>query len=141
MRKEVLYAVIFGIILGGIILYGIRLANNSVNLLPAPDDTASVSAGTTTEPPSQPFQITTPQNHAVFTEKTLTLSGRGEPGTNLAIVTELDDLLIEVTPEGSFSAQINLVGGENTLTITALLSDRTTTTQTITIIQSNSLPE
>ena len=141
MRKEVLYAVIFGIILRGVILYGIRLANNSANILPMDDEAASVSAQPSQTPVTESFQIITPQNHAVLTEKSISLTGTGLPGTSLAIVTELDDLIIEISPEGSFSAQINLLGGENTITLTNLLSDYTISSQTFTVIQSSTLPE
>lgn len=141
MRKEVLFAVIFGIILGAIILFGIRLANKSVSNLNLNKETATPSsepAGTLTK---KSFEIDSPQNHSVLTEKVITLSGRALPNSTLAVISEVDDLLIESSPEGTFSAQLNLVGGENTLTVTTLLKDNLTESQSITVIQTNTLPE
>lgn len=140
MRKEVLYAIIFGIILGAIILFGIRLANNSVSSL------ISENESTTTDAPTpslerKSFEIISPQNHAVLTDKVITLLGRANPNTPLAITSESDDLLLESSPEGTFSAEINLIAGENTLTVTTLLKDNLTESQTITVIQTNTLPE
>lgn len=141
MRKEVLFAVIFGIILGAIILFGIRLANKSVSNLNLNKETATPSsepAGTLTK---KSFEIDSPQNHSVLTEKVITLTGRALPNSTLAVISEVDDLLIESSPEGTFSAQLNLVGGENTLTVTTLLKDNLTESQSITVIQTNTLPE
>lgn len=141
MRKEVLYAIIFGIILGAVILFGINLANNAARSFPSP---SGLSAGSFTPTPSvrpKTLEIISPQDHTVTTEKTLILSGQTTPSADLAIITEVDDLLLQAGPEGTFSAQINLIAGENTLTVTHLLSDRTVETKTITVIQLNSLPE
>lgn len=141
MRKEVLFAVIFGIILGGIILFGIYLANNSATNHPGTKDTPTAEVTSTPPTNKKTLEIISPQNHSVLTDKTITLSGKASPGTNLAIITESDDLIIESGPEGTFSAQINLIPGENTLTVTNLLKDTTTEIQTITVIQTSSLPE
>lgn len=140
MRKEVLYAIIFGIILGAIILFGIKLANNSVSSLTSGNESTTRDAPT----PSlarKSFEIISPQNHAVLTDKVITLLGRADPSTSLAITSESDDLLLESSPEGTFSAEINLIAGENTLTVTTLLKDNLTESQSITVIQTNTLPE
>ncbi len=141
MRKEVLLAVIFGIILGGVILYGINLANKSVsNTKPVEKTTESpISPAPTTETKS--LSIISPSNHTVTTEKIATLTGKAIPGSNIAIIGEADDLLIEAGSDGTFSAKINLIGGENTITVTELLPDNTTVKESITIIQTATLPE
>jgi hypothetical protein len=142
MRKEVLYAVIFGIALGGIILFGINLANKSVsNLESEPEGTPAEASTPTPTVAKKSLEIITPQNNAVISSKNLTLVGKATPSTNLAIVTESDDLLITSSPEGTFSAQVNLIPGENTLTVTNLLNDKTIETLVITVIQSSTLPE
>ncbi|KKT85177.1 MAG: hypothetical protein UW84_C0040G0001, partial [Candidatus Collierbacteria bacterium GW2011_GWA2_44_99] len=53
----------------------------------------------------------------------------------------IDDLIIQSSAEGTFSAQINLIAGENTITVTTLLPDYSTESESITIIQSTTLPE
>lgn len=141
MRKEVLFAVIFGIILGAIILFGIRLANNSVNGLNFNPDSATPSSEPAAPKVKKTFEIISPQNHSVLTEKVISLSGRALPNSTLAITSEADDLIIESSPEGTFSAQLNLIAGENTLTVTTLLKDNQTESQSLTVIQTNTLPE
>lgn len=142
MRKEVLLAIIFGIILGGVILYGINLANKSTADLN--QDKTSVGPAATPTPtptPQTSLSIVSPSNHAVTSEKIITLTGRAAPASNVAIVSEIDDLIVEIGPTGTFSAQINLIGGENTITLTELRADSSTTTSSITVIQTPNLPE
>ncbi|KKT52054.1 MAG: hypothetical protein UW64_C0030G0007 [Microgenomates group bacterium GW2011_GWC1_44_37] len=140
MRKEVLLAIIFGVILGGVILYGINLANKSVSNTPT-EKTVDSQITPTPTVTGKSLSIVSPQNHSVTSDKILSLTGRAGPSSNLAIISELDDLIIEASPEGTFSAQINLIGGENTISITELQNDLTTKTETITIIQTPNLPE
>ena len=140
MRKEVFLAIIFGAILGGIILYGINLANKSVSTPPL-ENQPNLQTSPTTTITKITLSIVNPTNHSVTIDKIISLTGRATPAANLAIISEVDDLIIETSPEGTFSAQINLIGGENSISVTELKSDQTTHTETITIIQTTSLPE
>ena len=140
MRKEVLLAIIFGVVLGGIILYGINLANKSVSSSPTENNPGSIVTPTPTIS-GKSVAIVSPLNHSVLTDKVVTLTGRATPASSLAIVSENDDLLIEASPEGTFSAQINLSGGENTITVTELKANNSLESDTVTIIQTATLPE
>ncbi|PIP85377.1 hypothetical protein COT86_03195 [Candidatus Collierbacteria bacterium CG10_big_fil_rev_8_21_14_0_10_43_36] len=141
MRKEILLAVIFGIILGGVILYGINLANKSATNLNENKTSATVAPISTPTPIQKSLSIVSPQNHSVTSDKLITITGRATPDSNITVISEIDDLIIETSPAGTFSAQINLIGGENTITVTELKSDNTTITEAITIIQTANLPE
>ncbi len=140
MRKEVLLAVIFGIVLGGIILYGINLANKSVIISESAEksDTKTAPSPTIIE---KSLKVVTPSNHTVTTDKTLSLVGKSLPESNIAIVSESDDIILQASPEGTFSATINLVSGENTIVVTELLENNSTISEKLTIIQTSSLPE
>lgn len=146
MRKEVIFAIIFGVVLGGIILYGIRLANNSITSLnsakPAPAAITNSNAPTaSSSATTNVFQIISPQDHAVVTDTTLTLRGTAAANSNLSIVTENDDLILQASPEGTFSAQINLTSGENKITVTTPNADQTIHSISITVIRTDTLPE
>ncbi|KKT29505.1 MAG: hypothetical protein UW41_C0033G0005 [Candidatus Collierbacteria bacterium GW2011_GWC2_44_18] len=142
MRKEVLLAVIFGVILGGVILYGINLANESATDLSNEDKTSAATTPVATPTLTQKsLSIVSPQNHSVTSDKLITLTGRATPASNIAIISEIDDLIIETSPAGTFSAQINLISGENTIAVTEVKNDNTTITESITIIQTPNLPE
>lgn len=142
MRKEVVLAVITGIILGGVILYGLNLANNSVQTQ-KPDETGIA------KPSTAPTQITTtsnlsfvsPQNHAVITDTAITLKGTAKPNTEIAIVSENDDILTTSDGQGNFSANITLINGENIITIASVDSNLSTASASISVIHTTSLPE
>ena len=144
MRKEVLFAVIFGIILGGIILFGINLANNSVKSnVPAVQTTPTPISVSNTPTPTikKLFEVLTPLDHSVITENTTTVRGVAEIGSSVAIISELNDLIVEVSPEGTFSAQINLDPGANNIKVIQANKDKKTDTISISVIQSTNIPE
>jgi len=144
MRKEVILAIIIGVVLGGIILYGINLANKS-------SETNTVTSGTEgleikaspspTQKTDTQISIITPQDKAVVTESVLTLKGSAEPSSNIAIITESDDILISSDQNGNFSSDINLINGENLITVTMVDSTLATSSSSVTIIRTASLPE
>jgi len=144
MRKEVIYAVIFGIILGGIILFGINLANNSVSN-PVISEDSTPSAKNTTPTPTviikKSLEIIFPQDHSVMTETSTTLRGIAEPNSTVAVITELNDLFVDVSPEGTFSAQIDLASGANTIKVVQAGIDNTTKDISISVIQTNTISE
>lgn len=144
MRKEVIFAVIFGVILGGIILFGINLANNSVNNTAALSQSPAVTPNTTPTPEistAKNFSIILPEDHSVTSETTTTLRGTAEPGSTVAIITELNDLLVDVAADGTFTSSINLSSGVNHIKAVQAGSDKTTKSVSITVIQSDTIPE
>lgn len=145
MRKEVILAVIIGVLLGGVILYGINLANSSskTNL-----DTTNTETSTNEEASPTPIKLQTntlsiviPQNNSVVTDPQVTLKGTATPNANLAIVTESDDIITTADSSGNYSSPINLISGENTITVTSVDSNLATSSASITVIRTASLPE
>lgn len=143
MRKEVILAVIIGVLLGGVILYGIYLANNSSKTSLADQDSKNNTQETPTAviTPANQISIIFPQDHSVVTESQLTLKGSTKPNFSLAIVTENDDIITTSDNSGNFSSLINLINGENIITVTAVDELQATTSATISIIRTTSLPE
>jgi hypothetical protein len=143
MHKEVLFAVIFGIILGGIILYGINLANNSVRDISITDSSSSAQNTTPTPTPTikKSFDVLLPENHSVITEKTTLLKGIAKPLSTVAVITEANDLILDVSPEGTFSAQINLIAGTNKIKVIQADKNSTTNSISILVIQQDTIPE
>jgi len=143
MRKEVILAVIIGVLLGGIILYGINLANNSSTDSVDTEDQGNNSqvAPTSTKKNGNLISITTPQNNAVVTETTLSLKGSAKANSNIAIITENDDILTVADANGNFSSDINLISGENIITVTSVDTTQATASASITVIRTATLPE
>lgn len=143
MRKEVILAVVIGVLLGGIILYGINLANNSskINLDRNSGEIDTKNSPSPTKKPDNQVTILFPQNNAVVTETQLTLKGIAKPDSNLAIVTESDDIITQSDGTGNFSSAINLINGENLITVTTVDDQQATASASIYIIRTAVLPE
>jgi len=117
MRKEVIFAIILGLILGGVIIYGINLANQSTNTNQLPTDTTSTPTVSLTPAPT--LQITSPQNHQVIFDDTVTITGRTQPLAYVSIIWEEDEIITQANDQGSFSQEIDLIGGDNQIDISA----------------------
>jgi len=143
MRKEVILAVIIGVLLGGIILYGINLANNSTKTNSGGSTTENNAKESPTPVDKQANQVSIiyPQNNSVFTEAQITLKGSTKPNASLAIVTESDDVITTADSNGSFSSPINLINGENLITVTAIDEKLATASSSISVIRTTTLPE
>ncbi|HAS68876.1 TPA: hypothetical protein DGD59_03435 [Candidatus Collierbacteria bacterium] len=144
MRKEVILAVIIGIILGGVILYGINLANTSSKINQGDTETEKSSTKVTPSSSKKPdslISILFPTNNSVVTENQLTIKGTTKPNSNIAIISESDDILTMSDKSGNFSEDINLIPGENTITITIVDEKQATSSSIITVIRTTTLPE
>lgn len=144
MRKEVILAVIIGVLLGGVILYGINLANNSSKVNTENAETEETNTKATPTPSKKvanQITIITPQDNSVVTESIIALKGSVKANSNIAIVSESDDILTTSDSSGNFSSNINLINGENTITITVVDDKQATASSSITVIRTATLPE
>lgn len=143
MRKEVILAVIIGVLLGGVILYGINLANTSSKINSGnkgADDNTQVTPSPAKKSAGQ-VSIITPQNNSVVTESQVVLKGSAKANASVAIITESDDLITTADNTGNFSSAINLINGENLITVTAVDEKLATTSASIYVIRTTTLPE
>lgn len=134
MRKEVIFAIILGLILGGVILYGIQLANSSaqkaaISSTNQPTPTASVSPT-----PTASLVITSPQDHSVINTSTIKITGKSLPNSAIALISSEDDILVTADTSGNFNADFKLTGGENVIEISALSPDQKIETTKISVI-------
>lgn len=135
MRKEIIFAIVLGLILGVVIIYGIQIANRSAKEL------AKTTAATTPTqetqpiiPVSQPLTITSPQDHSVSFADTITITGTTKPGSEIIIAASEDEIYANPDITGLFNAKVKLIGGENIITITSLSPDQKQETIELTVI-------
>lgn len=131
MRKEIAIAIILGLILGGIIIYGVQLANQSS--LKAKRDREASRQNSSESPtpiptPSAAIIITSPNDHSVIFSNPATVAGSTLPNSTIIVSDSEDDTAVTTDSSGKFSAQIKLTGGENKLTISALTGDQLNST-------------
>lgn len=124
MRKEVIFAIIIGLILGGVIIFGIQIANKSSQqasstiITPTPITNQSPPTPLVTQA-SQDLTITSPTNNSVVSTPFVKVVGKTYPNSTVAIYNDIDEQLTQSGPDGVFSADLNLQGGENLITITS----------------------
>lgn len=118
MRKEVLIAVILGLILGSILVYGIYRASKVT-----PPQESQTQNQVSPSPKTEVQSILTlnmPQDGDIFEIETATISGQTNPENALIIVTENDQLLPKINPTGNFAQTIELIRGGNLIQVSAI---------------------
>lgn len=116
MRKEVILAIIIGLLLGSVLVYGLHRANQAIT---PPDQQTSLSPSPTPTP-APLLTINSPFDGQIFTTNTATISGRTQPGNALIILTEEDELTPSLDQAGKFSQSIDLITGGNLIQVTAI---------------------
>ena len=136
MRKEVIFAIIIGLALGGVILYGLQLANRSAKEAASAAGTPSAQVAPANPTPAVESRLTLsePLDHAVVNTAAIKISGKTSPAGTVAIENSEDDILVTADAIGSFTANFKLTGGENLIKITTLFPDQKTETSEISII-------
>ena len=126
IKKEATVAVIIGLVLGLIVVVGVLRAREALQKIHL-SDLQSTSVGKSGPTPSnQPsglfLTIETPDN-SISKDAVLTVNGKTIPGTYIAITGENGEYLIVPNSLGSFSQDISLAKGANTITVTVYEQD------------------
>jgi hypothetical protein len=114
MRKELIIAIISGIIIGVIVAFGFWRANSALK----PESTTSSQDNPTTESKDKPLEQTQitlaqPEEDDVITQSPVLVSGIAKPDTTLIISSENEDYIVTTSSDGSFEQEVELVGGVN----------------------------
>lgn len=67
--------------------------------------------------------ITEPSDNAIITNKTVTVKGKATDSSPLAIFSGIDATVAKISDDGSFSADIDVSEGTDTITVVKLSSD------------------
>ncbi len=133
VKKEATVAVVIGLIIALLVTGGILRARQAIESIKVPNNegtTTKTNSETTESHDGLFLELTTPDN-TVTQESTLTLTGKTLPGTYIAILGEKGEYLIVPNELGSFSQEISLVKGANTIRINIYLEDGTKIEKTI----------
>lgn len=134
-RKEITIAVIIGLLIGVVVVFGIVRARSALNNLNPQDLSLSNKKSTSPKESANPNQelyltLETPDNQ-VLTSPELTVQGSTLPGTYIVILDESAEHIIIPNDVGSFSQTISLVAGANTIKVTVYQSNGTSKEQTL----------
>lgn len=125
VKKEATVAVVIGLILAVIVTGGVLRARHALQTIKFPSkDSFKNTKNPTPDQKSQELflELATPDNSVVTSPK-ITLSGKTMVGTYIAILGEKGEYLIVPNDLGSFSQEVTLVKGANTIKITVYQND------------------
>lgn len=135
VKKEATIAVIIGLILALIVTGGVLRARFALQTIKLPNrETTKKNNISNTKTDSELFiELTSPDN-AVTTEPKFTLTGKTLPGTYIAILGEKGEYLIVPNELGSFSQEITLIKGANTISVSIYQNDGKKVEDTINVV-------
>ncbi len=124
VKKEATVAVVIGLILALVVTGGVLRARHALQNIKLPSLGSNISKNTdkTAQNTELFLDLTTPDN-SVSQEAKMTLTGKTLPGTYIAILGEKAEYLIVPNDLGSFSQEITLVKGANTIKISVYQAD------------------
>jgi hypothetical protein len=137
MRKEILFAIVAGGVIGLVIAFGFWRANSALS--PTNNGANTNSSSSTTPPtPGSEFKITiaTPTENDVIITTPYNITGITMAGVTLVISGENDDSISYSGSDGSFNQPVNLVGGMNEIILTTFDSKGVETTNKVTVVYS-----
>lgn len=130
MRKEILFAIILGIALGGIILYGSYIANQAATNTRASGSAPAAPVQYTNSTPSADIKASPalsisypPANFVTFSDS-LKLVGQAPPSSTVAIISETGETFAEADQSGRFETEISLISGENEIHVTTQIHNQ-----------------
>jgi len=119
MRKEVVIAIILGLVLGSILVYGIYTANKAAK------DVIQPTQQTQEQPENEQKQnsiltVNSPEDGDILDTPTATISGQTSLDNALVIITETDQFTPNTDENGFFYLEVELIKGGNLIQVTAI---------------------
>jgi len=124
VKKEATVAVVIGLILALVVTGGVIRARKALQNIKLPTQVSfKKNSNEPVDTKTELFLEITTTDNSVVTEPKLAISGKTLPGTYIAILTEKSDYLIVPNEIGSFTQDVVLVKGANTITINVFQND------------------
>ena len=135
MRKEVIFAIVLGVVVGLVIAFGTWRLNTTLNVAQI-DQVPEQNNHDSTAGTQFKLAIATPQNHEVISKLPLILTGITKPDSWVAISTENDVYITKSGESGAFEQEVDLYGGANQLVITAFNDEGLSIEDKLTVVYS-----
>ena len=138
MRKEILYAIVAGILFGLVVAFGVWRANSTIQRSGENESQTTPSASPTISNPSKiNISLAKPTSYSVVNVNTTVLSGLTAQDTWVVISGETNDYVIKSKSDGTFEQTVDLVPGINDLLATALNLQGESSTANVLIVYSS----
>lgn len=138
MRKEILFAIIAGVILGVVIAFGVWRANSAIK---NSDRIATENEAASTVTPvfiQQEFGISlaSPEQSDVLTQSPTVFSGITKPSSWVVVLAEDNDYIIRSDEQGEFSQEVELAAGANQIKLTAFSDNGESAKKSVVVVYS-----
>lgn len=132
MRKEILFAIVAGLIFGVLIAFGIWRANSAL----APEEKITHEESIDKTISELAITIATPSDLSVVTKLPASINGITRPGEIVIISAEEEDYILNSEEDGSFSSEIDLIGGLNEIIVSVIALEGDFTSETLNLVYS-----
>ena len=138
MRKEVILAIVGGVVLGLLVIGGLWWTNRAtteenLNITPTP---VLEQPPTLTSAPSLSLEIISPEDESIIEEEKITLEGKTAPESVVVVIYPEGENIVEADEEGNFETEITLVGGANEIKVTAYDEEGNQAEKNLTLVYS-----
>ena len=138
MRKEVILAIVGGVVLGLLVIGGLWWTNKAtteenLNITPTP---VLEQPPTLTSAPSLSLEIISPEDESIIEEEKITLEGKTAPESVVVVIYPEGENIVEADEEGNFETEITLVGGANEIKVTAYDEEGNQAEKNLTLVYS-----
>ena len=116
MKKEILLAIILGVLTALGITFFIYQNNQKATSSPTPTPTPVVE--TLPEKSTSPINFTSPENEAVFENRAIVITGTAPANSPIIVFVNRQDFFTQSDDTGNWSLDLNLESGSNTIIAT-----------------------
>lgn len=135
MQKEVFLAIFIGFLIGLLITFGIWQANKAIKSTAGPTPPVSVIE-VSPEVAKPTLSLLTPADEFLSKEAKVTIKGSYVPNSQIVIISEKGEKILESDKDGVFETEISLVLGENQIEVYGFTKEGDEAKQTLTIVYS-----
>ncbi|MCH7641209.1 hypothetical protein IID22_03365 [Patescibacteria group bacterium] len=135
MRKEILFAILAGVLFGAVLAFGIWRANSALKGSSDPAKEATNSPAEQKEDINEiRLSLATPSELDVITQSPVRVTGATKPDTWVAISGEETDYVFKSGPDGSISQEVDLVGGVNQILVVSFDENGQSAEENLTVV-------
>lgn len=143
MRKEILLAIIVGVVFGLAATFGIYSLRQTLfrNTTPQAIEQSKLGVEATPSPTSNSRLVITNPTQDLFTEeKTVQVVGRALPESLVTILASNNEFIATADKDGDFSIEVTLTEGGNKLTVVATAPDGSQDTTVLNVVYTTLSP-
>lgn len=135
MKKEAIFAILIGIIVGLGITFGIyTIRKNKTSQIDQQMQSLETEATPTPEAPvNDKLLITSPKDESILADTSLRISGNAEPNEMIVVVVNDKEYITQADSIGAFAQDVELEVGGNVIDVTSIAADGKQTTVTLNV--------